>query len=1115
MAQSIFHVRSRPSSQVSTPKKAPSEHVPTLGTQNLTELTKTRKYCVSRLPALPSHLNIVDGESCNGYCDHLSGYFVAAQKSTISVWNYRSADSAPLAYQFPVEDASEYPPLAILTRPASATSRDPGIVIVNCTSGNVRFYESVQHAPALGLIHSEASELQLPLQVKRGEYVTMAENLEPAGIVVATSWKRCILISLRNHKSRPQLALHELLAPYNSGLISRINIFKGLAKADMDEIVSIKSAAILDDDLSQEIIIQDSVGGFFLFTYQMVSPAGASQIATRPSIRQNILQGIESSIDGYLPGATPNLRIMDLWPLRDIYVCLCLIDDCTITGNEKNLVLVSAKIDDTGVLVCRSHRLTRYTYKFSIDSPQRPRLFIPEPGKTVFVTLGNTIIMTDIDEPYSQPSQIQYYKPRWEDIFRLKLSIEVVGYGYENRATNINPALIALTANNGVLRIERFSESEDIDMDDAQTTQTKTLKSHIEQAVFYADSSAVDFDIVDDFPAETVVEAVFEISSEILHSSSPYLPPFLPSIKDYLTLKVSKYNSLLLFCERNFASLKPRLVPSLVESLEKVEVSMRLWEFISNTDYTSWVETIINESTREKSEDPLRQFFNTGNLDINRVLAGLLEKMTKSNTPIAKLTKLTTDTLYDGVVLNEQKYIIEPIFLEKHWVYETDLLVRAEEIYTKAYCTTNTLSKGEHHSKEYLFEMTKFCDTLYYLVTTAIGIMLRESANEQLSEYTRWYKQRKRAWIDALLDADQVNSAYLLAEKYQDYLSLARILEFDKDRIIPADGADSVQYAALLEKYNHYFLLFGEKFAFELFDFYIKTDKVQALFSDFANNPLLEQYFAFNKERAADVSWIKYLCDLDFPAAADALLSSVNKANENQESRQVKLLLAKLALLASGSTDANSLQEAESGIVVTRVQNRFHEDLARAVHNNLSVLTFQFLRMNLVNSRIGAADTQNVLEEPFERIVSNKPVELNDLINFLTLLKPSLASQNNFADALRVAKHAEDSASYLEHIVWLRLLTLTDDWAVISQTKDKTDEFVKQRIRDTLLFKTLTKASPSSLLSLLDHGVAIRDSDRAATLDGKLLTALKSLVDKYDLATWTKSIIQDAESQYK
>ena len=74
--------------------------------------------------------------------------------------------------------------------------------------------------------------------------------------------------------------------------------------------------------------------------------------------------------------------------------------------------------------------------------------------------------------------------------------------------------------------------------------------------------------------------------------------------------------------------------------------------------------------------------------------------------------------------------------------------------------------------------------------------MQRDGGNhEQLVEYIRWYKQRKMAWIDSLLDSNQVEEAFLLAQTYKDFLSLARVLDFSKERILNEHGTDSDEYA--------------------------------------------------------------------------------------------------------------------------------------------------------------------------------------------------------------------------------------------------------------------------------------------------------------------------------
>lgn len=125
------------------------------------------------------------------------------------MWSYKLTDSIPLSIEFPIDKSRFKLPMAILTRPSSGTGQDPGLIIIDGISGLVKFYESVQHAPSLGLINDKSLELNLPL--KKNECIVVAENIEPSGIVIATNFNRCLLISLRDFKSKPQLGYLELL----------------------------------------------------------------------------------------------------------------------------------------------------------------------------------------------------------------------------------------------------------------------------------------------------------------------------------------------------------------------------------------------------------------------------------------------------------------------------------------------------------------------------------------------------------------------------------------------------------------------------------------------------------------------------------------------------------------------------------------------------------------------------------------------------------------------------------------------------------------------------------------------------------------------------------------
>lgn len=136
----------------------------TLPTAAVHELTKNQHYCVSKLPALPSVFKSQADSFTNAYSDSESNYSLVINEDSIFVWCYKSTDATPLSIEFPIDKSIFQLPMAILTRPSSGTGQDPGLVILDSVSGLIKFYESVQHAPTLGLINDKSLEIDIPLK---------------------------------------------------------------------------------------------------------------------------------------------------------------------------------------------------------------------------------------------------------------------------------------------------------------------------------------------------------------------------------------------------------------------------------------------------------------------------------------------------------------------------------------------------------------------------------------------------------------------------------------------------------------------------------------------------------------------------------------------------------------------------------------------------------------------------------------------------------------------------------------------------------------------------------------------------------------------------------------
>ena len=1113
-----------------------------IGVYSGVELTKNDKYCVSKLPACPPILssNNMDesNELLNGYADNTSKCALVIGDRAINVWPYKSTDDVPLTFEFPLQDENQGLQLAILTLPTPGSTIDPGLVIINSISGYVRFYESLQHAPALGLINSKLIETTVPILLAQGECITVAENVEPAGVVVATSWKRVVLILLRDFKGAPKLSLVELSAPSKSFRLLSGWFKRGDGDHLSDEIVSIKTGRITGNGLAQEIIIQDAAGAFKKVFFQF-SATGSPHINHRRTLNFNLPSYLENNIDGFIPGAVIDVKYLDLWPLRpqvdldsdsqlldDLYTALICVQSSIHGTDEKRLLLVTMKINDSGVLVYGSHQLPQVDTSLSDSLVVKPRLFIPRPGATAFVVVGNSIILTDMNTKFltkASTATFLYFKPKWEDTVNLKSSVEVIGLGYEDKATESNPSLVLITRDYGVLRVERFTDNTDDVKENIEDTSIDPtdpvylLKSRIQQAIYYHDSSVVDFNVSEGYADEVISTATKSVISEILDSSSPYLPSIFASTRESFIVRINLMHQLIAFALENFDN-SWFIVPDIVYALEKLAVSEGLWNLVDvetpeasllkeKLVYFMQSKSFVNTST---NQDTLRTFF-TKNVDnILDVLTGFIEFLHQNDFSTAVILKILETTLYEAVFVNEERYVsqITQKTAVKNWIFDSKLLIVAEDIYSNAYCSSN--KEFEYlSSTQSRMQLVHLTEALYYLVNSAVKYM-KESNDDQLTEYQKWYTNRKSQWVNAMLKHGLVNDALRITEKYHDFLSVAAVLEKERDQTSPEYIEEHIRH--FMEKY-------GYEFAAELFSYYLEADKIHRLILDCGSfQEYLEMFFKKNHTKSAKVAWIHYLLVSKFEEAAKGLMTLSNsKEMDNQENRELNLSLAKLTAIAAKFKDPVSPNimaleeiaiESENNLVVTRIQNNLFHLVSLFLQGQKSLITLDWFMKNFVNPAIPPDAVKQEILSYFERFVNEHPLEKEQLVTLLTIIKPVNQFKQVFADALMVAALIGNDSTFQQQAseVWLKLLTTTDDWKSICLTSETTDMVNKTRIRETTLFYTISLVSfNKDIMQMLER--VLQSVEEGNDIErSPLLQTLYDLVHNNNLASWVDSI---------
>ncbi|KAG7194871.1 uncharacterized protein KQ657_003979 [Scheffersomyces spartinae] len=1083
----------------------------------VTELTKNHKYCVSRLPALPTALQNTQAYSVlNGYSDGKTSHAMVTTPNAIHVWNYKSLDSTPLSIQFPIDDdsGSDLLPFGIITSPASGTNEDPGIAIISPGTGKVKFYSSVQNAPTIGLVNDKLSEITLHLAVENGEYITLAENIEPAGIAVATSRKRCILITLRDLKGKPKLGYTDLTLYLGVGFVSNMlsGIFGTRNNNEIgDEIVSIKVGKISNNGLTEEIIITDSKGGFHLLTYQFSSTDGSPYVDSKRSFKQRMGVALENSLDGFIPGSSVLIKVLDLWPLKQVsesglYLTLCYLDSSyhhhNDDGNQNLLILVTMKINQTGVLVYGTHKLLKYNQKSIIYLDSKPRLFLPSPETTAFVLIDNSIILTDIDISYIHSrSTGYYYKPRWEDIISLKSDVQIIGQGYEDKSEDSNSSILLLTGNSGALRIERFP-------DDDPTTQSKVspvdiVKSHLEQAIFYAKSSSIDFNLKENTIESTILnEAIIMVANEVFTSNSIYFPQDNAIISESLQLKSSLLGQLVNLVSTNYPNGTELAVYQIIDMIEKADTSFQFWQSVSaNGSYKNWLKEVIIECggiVNQNDNDIVKDFFTTHLQSIDTVLSSFVLKLETNNVSEDIISSLLVTSLYEGTYQNEKKYSQLRSFLKANlWTLDTNLLFELNKYFTKECGTETGAGNGNATSTQTKLKLIHFCQVLYYMTNSAIEYLRStDPLGDKLENYSQWYQMNKPIWIQALINASLEEDAEIIVEAYGDLSSLVLILESKKESLTTKYGPNSMEVSQVIKSLSSYFHKYGQPFAFCYFRYCLQNGKINQIFQGFPTvneyYDFLEAYFAQHPKETADIAWIQYLLDNKFLKAKASLVESIEfDTTTNVNKTELSLSIAKLSAVAMGESQ-ESLEPINSELLVVRKQRELLEKYISFVSAK-ELLTPQYFETYLLNDKVSLPEKAlDKLKEAFTKLTQDKKLSTVELIDLLTL---TIKDAQVFADAAEIASLSNElHVDALLHVIWVRLLVLANEW---------------RSLEGSLLFKTaaLLKDNVKALEILEDIESLLQ------TKDGLLPELVHKLhTIKADASKWTRSILDQVRN---
>ncbi|KAM7199388.1 Non-repetitive/WGA-negative nucleoporin C-terminal domain containing protein [Naviculisporaceae sp. PSN 640] len=639
-------------------------------------LTSNSAYSVSKLPALPDRIRTDTNSRYHGAIYSSNGYALALNLTHAIVWPYTSTLASPETFTFalpyPSKNGADPLPLGSLVAP-SASSNDPGLVVVMPVSGKISYWESISSASTLGLNKTPHGKEETISGMFSGEHVVQIVNAESAGFVLVFSSGRLAYMNVRDGQGRPAISVQFLRNGLNSnpgGLFGSIrNVLS--SSPFRGDIAAVRASS--GAEVGERMVVAATAKGKLLSW--RVHRGGHHSLVTDADIRDLLIKEVLQADAGadILPADSLEVHDLTFIPrgLERKYVETSRLSQALLkrgdsvqhlllltsfTNKQKSRYsLVEVVISTDGVNVGNVRPLTTYTTPVSSSAASKPRVYLPRPGLVAFVSFDRAAVIASMvsppDSPDSQLQEDSHIIPAtFEDVidFRDEGAIQIIGSGVEEPTTNNhsvdeprihrqktkNPAALLLLQGVGTVRIS----ISDIDRFVGDAPPQITAKSKLEQAVFYS-GKAENLLVFHGrrslpFPDSDICKAAAELSDEIVSSKASYLAQSVPaSLEANMRARIGYLNILIRHLKALRVNMDPQTRWVLLYNAEKMVVANWIWQkheqFMSEIpegEKTLIAETAVYISENEKTEpnpeigevDPVRHWFihDVGRLDV-------------------------------------------------------------------------------------------------------------------------------------------------------------------------------------------------------------------------------------------------------------------------------------------------------------------------------------------------------------------------------------------------------------------------------------------------------------------------------------------------------------------
>ena len=548
-----------------------------------------------------------------------NGYALSISHTHAIVWPYTSAMVSPDAFTFtlpyPSARASDPLPLGALVSTSASTS-EPGLVVVMPISGKITYWESISSATALDLMRQQRNGVEDSIQgMFHGETIVHILSAEPAGFILAFSTGRVAHLSVRDTQGRPSISVQFLrgsLGSSSSGIFGSIRTVFSHSGGHVD-IVAVRcnrSPTKRGERIVVATTAKGTVHGW------KVQRTGAHDVLSAFETKDAILNNIQAANPArFAQYPAESFEVVDFTfapkGLEDKYLDVTRLSEATRASDSiQQLILLTSMSDHAGSYYCLCELIlssdsfqvgmvrpiTTYSTPVSPLALVRPRIYVPKPALVAYLVFDRAIVIASIaalpETPESQLQEDSNVLPStFEDVVDLQQdnTLETVASGFEethqssdeprsHRSKTKNPATVFLVRGAGVLRVATV----DIERFASERPSEVTARSKLEQAVVYGIKGDHLFTFSGrrehSFTDEEMCNAAIELSHDIISSKLAVFSTITTSMESHMQARAQALSTLMSQLNAMRVNMDRVTRWVLLQNAEKMTVAAFLWK---------------------------------------------------------------------------------------------------------------------------------------------------------------------------------------------------------------------------------------------------------------------------------------------------------------------------------------------------------------------------------------------------------------------------------------------------------------------------------------------------------------------------------------------------------